>query len=332
MLNRKVRMYIRKYGENHKSERTKTMSEERVIDMKKGGKSKAPLIAVIAVVAAIAVVSVLMSIRIVPAGCTGVVLTFGEVSDTSLTEGLHFVIPFAQKVEIISNKIQIYETTADAVSKDLQSVSTKIAVNYRIRSEASARIFREIGVDYKDVILMPTVQEGMKSVCAKYNAEQLISQRAAVAEEIKVELEGKVSEYGIEIEKFNIVNFDFSKEFNDAIEAKQVAEQNLIKTRTEQNQEIVVAEAEAKKKVIQAEADAKNKVVAAEAEAKAIKAKADAQAEANKTISASINPSLIQYQTIEKWNGVVPKVASSANPLISLGIDDSSSSTATKTN
>ena len=172
----------------------------------------------------------------------------------------------------------------------------------------------------------------MKSVCAKYNAEQLISQRAAVAEEIKVELEGKVSEYGIEIEKFNIVNFDFSKEFNDAIEAKQVAEQNLIKTRTEQNQEIVVAEAEAKKKVIQAEADAKNKVVAAEAEAKAIKAKADAQAEANKTISASINPSLIQYQTIEKWNGVVPKVASSANPLISLGIDDSSSSTATKTN
>ena len=309
------------------------MSEERVIDIKKGGKKgKAPLIATIIVIAFIAAVSVIMSIKIVPAGCTGVVMTFGEVSDTSLTEGLHFVIPFAQKVEIISNKIQIYETTADAVSKDLQAVSTKIAVNYRIRSEASARIFREIGVDYKDVILMPTVQEGMKSVCAKYNAEQLISQRAAVAEEIKVELEGKVSEYGIEIEKFNIVNFDFSKEFNEAIEAKQVAEQNLIKTRTEQNQEIVVAEAEAKKKVIQAEADAKNKVVAAEAEAKAIKAKADAQAQANKTISASLNPSLIQYQTIEKWNGVVPKVAGSANPLVSLGIDDDSSSTTAKTN
>ena len=309
------------------------MSEERVIDIKKGGKKgKAPLIATIIVIAFIAAVSVIMSIKIVPAGCTGVVMTFGEVSDTSLTEGLHFVIPFAQKVEIISNKIQIYETTADAVSKDLQAVSTKIAVNYRIRSEASARIFREIGIDYKDVILMPTVQEGMKSVCAKYNAEQLISQRAAVAEEIKVELEGKVSEYGIEIEKFNIVNFDFSKEFNEAIEAKQVAEQNLIKTRTEQNQEIVVAEAEAKKKVIQAEADAKNKVVAAEAEAKAIKAKADAQAQANKTISASLNPSLIQYQTIEKWNGVVPKVAGSANPLVSLGIDDDSSSTPAKTN
>ena len=160
---------------------------------------------------------------------------------------------------------------------------------------------------------MPTVQEGMKSVCAKYNAEQLISQRASVAEEIKTELEAKVNEYGIEIEKFNIVNFDFSKEFNEAIEAKQVAEQNLIKTRTEQNQAIVVAEAEAKKKVIAAEADAK-----------AIKARADAQAAANKTISESLNPSLIQYQTIERWNGVLPKVAGSANPLIAMDIDGES--------
>ena len=292
------------------------MSEERVIDIGKGGKkNKVPLIVGIVVIAAIAAVAILSSIKIVPAGCTGVVMTFGEVSDTSLTEGLHFVVPFAQKVEVISNKIQIYEATADAVSKDLQAVSTKIAVNYRIRSEASARIFRDIGVDYKDVILMPTVQEGMKSVCAKYNAEQLISQRASVAEEIKTELEGKVNEYGIEIEKFNIVNFDFSKEFNEAIEAKQVAEQNLIKTRTEQNQAIVVAEAEAKKKVIAAEADAK-----------AIKARADAQAAANKTISESLNPSLIQYQTIERWNGVLPKVAGSANPLIAMDIDGESAS------
>lgn len=292
------------------------MSEERVIDIGKGGKkNKVPLIVGIVVIAAVAAVAILSSIKIVPAGCTGVVTTFGEVSDTSLTEGLHFVVPFAQKVEVISNKIQIYEATADAVSKDLQAVSTKIAVNYRIRSEASARIFRDIGVDYKDVILMPTVQEGMKSVCAKYNAEQLISQRASVAEEIKTELEAKVNEYGIEIEKFNIVNFDFSKEFNEAIEAKQVAEQNLIKTRTEQNQAIVVAEAEAKKKVIAAEADAK-----------AIKARADAQAAANKTISESLNPSLIQYQTIERWNGVLPKVAGSANPLIAMDIDGESAS------
>lgn len=285
------------------------MSEEKIINIGKGRK-KAKVIAAVIVIALLALITIISSVKIVPAGCTGVVLTFGEVSETSLTEGLHFVIPFAQKVEIISNKIQIYESTADAVSNDMQAVSTKIAVNYRIRSEASARIYREIGVDYKDVILMPTVQEGMKSVCAKYNAEQLITKRASVADEIRSELAEKVSDYGIEIEKFNIVNFEFSTEFNEAIEAKQVAEQNYLKTKTEQNQAIVVAEAEAKKKVI-----------AAEAEAKAIKAKADAQAAANKTISESLNPSLIQYQTIEKWNGVLPKVASSANPLISLDID-----------
>ena len=248
------------------------MSEGKVIDIKNGRKSKAPLIVTIAVVAVLLGIAILASIKIVPAGCTGVVTTFGEVSDTSLTEGLHFVIPFAQKVEIISNKIQIYEATADAVSNDMQAVNTKIAVNYRIRSEASASIYRDIGVDYKDVILMPTVQEGMKSVCAKYNAEQLITKRASVADEIKTELEAKVAGYGIEIEKFNIVNFDFSKEFNEAIEAKQVAEQNYLKTKTEQNQAIVVAEAEAKKKVIAAEADAKaiNEARAAEEKEKII--------------------------------------------------------------
>ena len=295
------------------------MSEGKVIDIKNGRKSKAPLIVTIAVVAVLLGIAILASIKIVPAGCTGVVTTFGEVSDTSLTEGLHFVIPFAQKVEIISNKIQIYEATADAVSNDMQAVNTKIAVNYRIRSEASANIYRDIGVDYKDVILMPTVQEGMKSVCAKYNAEQLITKRASVADEIKTELEAKVAGYGIEIEKFNIVNLDFSKEFNEAIEAKQVAEQNYLKTKTEQNQAIVVAEAEAKKKVIAAEADAK-----------AIKARADAQADANKTIAASLSPTLIQYQTIERWNGVLPKVASSANPLISLDLDDENAKTETQ--
>jgi regulator of protease activity HflC (stomatin/prohibitin superfamily) len=295
------------------------MSEGKVIDIKNGRKSKTPLIVTIAIIAVLAGIAILASIKIVPAGCTGVVTTFGEVSDTSLTEGLHFVIPFAQKVEIISNKIQIYEATADAVSNDMQAVNTKIAVNYRIRSEASASIYRDIGVDYKDVILMPTVQEGMKSVCAKYNAEQLITKRASVADEIKTELEAKVAGYGIEIEKFNIVNFDFSKEFNEAIEAKQVAEQNYLKTKTEQNQAIVVAEAEAKKKVIAAEADAK-----------AIKARADAQADANKTIAASLSPTLIQYQTIERWNGVLPKVASSANPLISLDLDDENTKTETQ--
>ena len=278
------------------------MSKEKVIDISTRKTGKIVGICAAAVAAIIVVVS---SVSIVPAGCTGVVTTFGKVSDTALNEGLHLKVPFAQRVTTVSNKIQVYQADADAVSKDLQ------AVNFRIKSASSASIFKNIGSDYENVILMPTVQECMKSVCAKYTAEQLITDRAQVGEEIKAQLVSKVDEYGIEIEKFNIVNFDFSSEFNEAIEAKQVAEQNLLKTKTEQEQAIVVAEAEAKKKVI-----------AADAEATSIKTKAEAQAEANKTISESLSNELIKYQTIDKWDGVLPKVANDANPLISLDLDE----------
>ncbi|MBO5448321.1 MAG: prohibitin family protein [Ruminococcus sp.] len=280
----------------------------KVIDLEK--KKTGRIVGIIVVIIAVAVL-VFSSMSIVPAGCTGVVTTFGKVSEGVLNEGLHFKIPFAQEVISISNKIQVYEADADAVSKDLQSVNSKIAVNYRIMNDYSASIYKNIGPDYQSVVLMPTVQESMKSVCAKYTAEQLITMRAQVGDEIKSELESRVGEYGIQIEKFNIVNFEFSAEFNKAIEDKQVAEQNLLKTKTEQEQAIVIANAEAEKKVI-----------AADAEAKAIKAKADAQAEANKTLTASLTDELIKYQTIEKWDGVLPKVANSASPLISMDLED----------
>lgn len=277
-----------------------------VVDVSK--KKTGKIIGMIAAAAAIIVVAV-SSVTVVNAGCTGVVTTFGKVSETALSEGLHFKIPFAQQVVQVSNKIQVYEADADAVSKDMQSVNSKIAVNYRIRTDSSSKIYKNIGSDYEKVVLMPTVQESMKAVCAKYTAEQLITERAKVGDEIKGEIERKIGDYGIQIEKFNIVNFDFSEKFNDAIEQKQVAEQNLLKTKTEQEEAVVVAEAEAKKKVI-----------AAEAEAKSIKTKAEAQADANKTLTASLTDELIKYQTIDKWDGILPQVAGDANPLVSLDL------------
>ena len=286
------------------------MTNSNVVDFKpKKGIGKIVAIVIAAVIVLAAVISTL---AIVPAGSTGVIVTFGKVSDNVLSEGLHMKIPFAQELVVVSNKIQVYEADASAVSKDLQTVSSKIAVNFRVKSDSSASIYKNIGSDYQTVILMPAVQESMKAVSAKYTAEQLITERNKVGNEIKEQLESKVSDYGIQIEKFNIVNFDFSAEFNDAIEAKQVAEQNLLKTKTEQEQAIVIAEAEAEKKVI-----------AAEAEANAIKTKADAQAQANQQLAKSLNEDLINYQAIEKWDGVLPKVASSANPLVALDLDES---------
>ena len=253
------------------------------------------LIAGIAVLAVAAIILVASCCVVVPAGHSGVVMTLGKVSDQVLAEGFHFKAPFVQQVEMISNKIQKKEVAANAVSKDLQTVNSNVAVNFRVSNASSASVFQNIGRGYEDVVLLPAVQESMKSVSAKYTAEELITKREAVSEETKDTLESKVQEYGIIIEKFNIVNFDFTDEFNAAIEAKQVAEQNLLKTKTEQEQALVIAKTEAEKKVL-----------TAQAEADAIKVKAQAQAEANRQLSASLNATLVEYQKVQKWDGKLP--------------------------
>lgn len=265
------------------------------------------------VIGVIAIILCISSFKIVPAGSTGVLLTLGKVSQRSFSEGFHLKIPFIQDVEILSNKIQVYETPASAVSKDMQTVNSTIAVNYRLNAASSPDIYKNVGTEYKSVLITPAVQECLKSVTAKYTAEELITDRAAVGDEIKESLDERLNSYGIYIEKFNIVNFEFSEEFNNAIEAKQVAEQNLIKTKTEQEQAIVVANAEAEKKVI-----------SANAEAEAILAEAKAQADANDLINKSVTENVLAYEQIEKWDGVLPKVTGSDGGfLIDVNIDDS---------
>lgn len=273
------------------------------------GEHKGKLVAV-GIVALILIVILVNSFTIVPAGNTGVVLTLGKVSSTSLSEGFHLRIPFVQQVEHMSNKIQVYSTPASAVSKDLQTVNSNIAVNYKLVSDKSADMYQTVGVDYQTVLIAPVVQECMKSATAKYTAEQLITDRAAVGDEVKTALDDKLNAYGIYIEKFNIVNFDFSAEFNSAIEAKQVAEQNLLKTETEQKQAITIAQAEAEKKVIQAEANAN-----------AILAEAEAQAEANRLLEESLSDKVIAYEQISKWDGVMPKVVAGDSNGMLINID-----------
>lgn len=264
-----------------------------------------------AVCAIAAVILFASSTATVPAGHTGVVVTLGKVSSSTLSEGFHLKAPFVQTVENVSNQIQVYEVDATAVSRDLQTVSSQIAVNYRIQQAESAHIYQNIGRDYEAVVLTPAVQESVKSVTAKYTAEELITERAAVGEQIKEILSSKVTEYGILIEKFNIVNFDFSAEFNAAIEQKQVAEQNLLKTRTEQEQAIEISKAQAEQKKI-----------AADAEAAAILAKAKAQADANKLVNDSLTGIVLQDKMLEKWDGALPKVNGSDSSSLLLDVDD----------
>jgi len=262
----------------------------------------------------------LNSFTIVPAGHTGIVLTMGEVSKTSYDAGFHLKMPFVQKVETMSNKIQVYETPASAVSKDLQTVNSSIAVNYRLSSAKTSSMYEEVGTDYRAVLIAPAVQECMKSATAKYTAEELITERQAVGDAVKTALDSRLNDYGVFIEKFNIVNFDFTDEFNNAIEAKQVAEQNLLKTETEQKQVKLIAQTEADKKVI-----------AAKAEAEAILAQAQAQADANKLLEESLSEKVIAYEQIQKWNGVMPKVTSGDKGLlINVPLDDTASASSDK--
>ncbi len=246
---------------------------------------------------------------VVPAGHTGVVVTLGSVSDTVFQEGLHFKLPFAQQVIMIDNRIVKLEVATESFSKDLQTITVTLAVNYRIAQDKSYHIYKNIGSDYEGVIVAPVANEVLKAITAKYTANELVSSRAEVSSQLIDEINKKLNENGIFVSDINIINWDFSQEYITAIEQKQVAEQNLIKTKTEQEQQIVIAEAEAKQKVI-----------AAEAEAKRLKLLADAEAEANETISKSIDENIIKYKTIDKWDGKLPYVTNSDKGSL-IGID-----------
>ena len=270
-------------------------------------RDKAGNIAVGKIVGTIVLLVVLLvvisgSVVVVEAGQTGVVLTFGRVSPVVLQEGFHFKIPFAQTVVTINNRIVKTEVNTEAFSKDLQTVSTVIAVNYHINKSSSAELYKQVGLGYDDVLVIPAINEVLKAVTANYTAQQLVSSRGDVSILLDENLNAKLNAYGVIVDDLNIINWDFTEEYISAIEAKQVAEQNLIKTRTEQEQALVIANTEAQKQVI-----------AAKAEADKIKLLADATASSNMTIAESLSEILIQYELLQKWDGQLPKVTGGAS-------------------
>ncbi len=260
------------------------------------------------------------SFVVISAGHTGVVVTMGSVSDIVLQEGLHFKIPFAQQVVLMDNRIVKLEVTTQAFSKDLQTVSAVLAVNYRVDKGMSYSIYKNIGGSYESVLVVPAVNEVLKAVVSEYTASTLVANRSAVSVELDNNLKAKLQASGIVVEDINVIDWDFSDEYIAAIEQKQVAEQNLIKTRTEQEQAVVIAEASAKQKVIAAQAEADAAVIAAEAKAKQITMEADAQAEANRKLSESLSNELINYEMINKWDGKLPQVQTGSGGSL-IGID-----------
>ena len=248
----------------------------------------------------------------VPVGSTGIMVTFGRVQDGStLSEGLHFHLPFIQEIVSLDNRVQKLELNTEAFSKDIQTVSAKLAVNYRLRPEMSFSVYKTHGTGYEQNIIIPATHEVLKSVCAQYTAEELISKRAESSDMMRDELDAKLTDMGITVTDFNILDFDFSEDFINAVEAKQVAEQVKKKAATENETAIAQAEREKQVAIKKAEADAEKVRIEAEANANAVKLAAEAEAFRLQSINENLTDFTIRNTIAENWDGKLPAVVGS---------------------
>lgn len=236
----------------------------------------------------------------VNAGERGIVLNFGAVQDEVLREGIHFRIPIMQDIIPLDVKIQKVTTDAASSSSDLQDVDLSVALNYHIIPEEANLVYQTIGLQFKERIIDPAIQEVMKAVSARYTAEELITKRPAVSSEMQEALTTRLLDSYIAVDAFSIISFSFSQTFTDAIEAKQTAEQNALK---------------AKRDLDRIKVEAEQTIAAATAEAEALRLQ-----------KMNISPDLIELRkieanlkAIEKWNGILPNVTGGgAIPFISV--------------
>ena len=235
---------------------------------------------------------------IITAGRRGVVQTWGAVSDKVLVEGIHWRTPIAQSVAIMDVRTVKYEAEALAYSKDIQTVDAKLALNYHLDPDRTNKVFQEIGKDYESRIINPIMQESLKAISAKFTAQELIEKREQVKEEVKAQLAERLAVRNIIVDELSIVNFDFSPEYEKAVEEKQVAQQDALT---------------AKNKLEQVKFEAEQRVATATAEARAIQIQAEA-------ITQTGGAEYVNLKAVEKWNGILPTqmIPNGALPFINL--------------
>ncbi len=263
-----------------------------VIKMKQSNTPNIPKIIGFSLLGLVILIVFFNTFTTVKAGHTGVVTTFGKVSDEVLPEGLHIKIPFVQKIIQIDNRVLKAEAVCVSASNDLQTIQSTIALNYKVSNANSASLFKNVGTDFQNIIVTPAIQDSVKAVTAKFTAEELISNRQLVGEQMKETIVKKLGGYGLQLENFNIINFQFSDEFNAAIEAKQTAQQNALKA----EQDLARIKVEAAQKIEQAKAEA----------------------EAYKLKSQQITNSMILMEYINKWDGKLPTVVSDGTMMLDI--------------
>ena len=225
--------------------------------------------------------------RTVGAGQVGIITRFGEINRVA-ESGIAIKFPFPiERIEKMEIRVQKEEQEATAATKDLQDVNVKLALNYALDNDTALRVYKELGKDYVARVVTPAVQESFKSASADYTAQELVTQRPAVKAKAYEVIKVRLEKYGIRVVDLNIVDFRYSEQFNQAIEAVQVANQNVARAR----QELETTKVEAEKRI----------------------AEANGAAEAQRLQQQTLTPELLQkYQidaqnrAIDKWNGVMP--------------------------
>jgi len=241
-----------------------------------------------AFLALIALIVLLDCFSTVEAGRVGVVTRFGAVNRV-VNPGVVVKFPFVESVNIMETRTQKEQVDASAASSDLQEVKSTIALNYHLDGAKAVQVYQNIGTDYNNRIIAPAMQEAFKATTAQFTAADLIGKREAVKKIAHEGLKERLVRYNVIVDDFNIVNFDFSADFNTAIENKQVAQQKLEQTKIE----------------------AETAITQANGQAQAQKALKD---------TGSLSPEYLQFLAVQKWNGILPTVIGSGVPFINIPV------------
>ena len=260
-----------------------------------GGAAKGIMIGIVVLIVIGVVVG--SAVQIVDAGHRGVLLHWNAVDLTAppLSEGLHFVMPFADSVVQIEIRTLKFVTATSAASKDLQTVSTEITVNYHPDPNAVNILYQSVGLNYENRVITPTVEEVVKQVTANYNAEELITKRPQVKSDIEADISTRLMEFNIVTEIVSITDFQFSALFAQAIESKVEAEQKAFKAENDLKR----IEVEARQHAAEAEGIAAANIAEANGEAEAIRIINNA---------LSNNPNYLDWLKTQAWDGRLPLV------------------------
>jgi len=245
------------------------------------------------------------SFAIVPAGHRGVVLWWGSVEKRIMGEGLNFKVPIAERVIKVDVKVQPHPfKEIDASSKEYQMVKMTGMMNFHIDPSFVNDLYQKVGLDFADKVIDPAFNDFVKEVVPTYPIGEILPKREEIRKRAMGKLGENLARYHIIVDDIYFANIRFSPGYEGAVEAKQVAQQQV------ETQRQVLA---------QREIEAQQKVATSKGEAESILVVAQGQAKANDALSRSISPILVQYKGIEKWNGILPQVSGGAVPFIDLG-------------